>query len=737
MRRIAAVAAVVWLLAGTACLQAKPAQPLPPPEAAKVQRLFEFVGAFERQRRTHPELTASFVAEPPSWRVPAGSWEGDEKAGGPAAMKLIAELQHKMSQLDLVVRLAHGEGGTAAMRRAAVRSGVLRLLKAYPLLRYQMYCTSAQAAECGVPNDFFVQFLSRWSLLLLAQSLDASVSDAEWQLIGEVAFPATANGRAAFRLLRKHRVLLLGVDLLPLPSGGGETDWFQNGQLEAVEGLLDACPPPLLHDPTGTQVTTITAHCGEYLGQFEAYTKRFVPRCVDPRAGLGYLSGCSLNIFGGPLGSPAADVGMRSFRCDADAALRGGIRASAFLECLAHETMHLVDYVAQKQNPGLGKRLRGLLALGAAEHSCIRDIDQNATNFAGSGQPGWEWFQAAPQEYMASGANVLFVDPECVMDWAVSLARSKGKIGPLNYLLLLMDMLSLDASYRVTDQSMLVTMQPTGSRFRRLGVGLTRDGDGRIVSAACGARSLRVRYGDDGWARLSSYQGSADDAAAGAATVLVDGVHGRANPDVTTYLSGYRQQVCERALSPELLSGVKVVCLCYDGAPIPPDDAAVIQQYVAKGGGLYIQALGWYLAAYKHLPPDTSPLNALCLPFGLRFNADAAGGEQAVKDAALPCGSGYLYTRQSMPEREVLGRTETVYTWGQLSSLKLSPPAFPLVGCAPAPDANAIVAASRYGEGRVVAMQASGFFDASLWHDGAPVGNRTLLADIFAWLSGR
>jgi hypothetical protein len=216
----------------------------------------------------------------------------------------------------------------------------------------------------------------------------------------------------------------------------------------------------------------------------------------------------------------------------------------------------------------------------------------------------------------------------------------------------------------------------------------------------------------------------------------VDGRHGAAGTEHIVHLAPARIVALDGPLTPEILKMTDVIHLNYVGAPIPEGDVAAIQRFVSEGGGLFIVALGWSLHSYGHVVPEKNPLNTLCRPFGFYFNADYAKGEQVVKDPRLPGGTGFLYSAKSMPYPQLLPHVKAVYSWGVPSSITVSSPGFVIVACDQPRRDHAIATGCRFGKGRVVAMQPSGFYDPSIWQDNASVDNRASMSDVFAWLFG-
>ena len=696
---------------------------------AVCRRLADCIGAFASQRIARPTARPTFDPKKKRWSIQRDSWEADRVHGFPTVMELMVQLHARVKQPII----------TQSTRSAILRD-LLYLLKKFPFLRYQFHsCASENTtvrdpSYASVPNDFFVQFMSRWVLLLLTKVLHDDLTPNEWQEIGRFAFPQTWDGQMACGILRQHHVLLLGIDVSPPNApGAGSTAWFQDAQLEAIGGLLDMLPRQLIHGPTDRGFRSITAHSMEYIKQYAAYAKEFLPQYTRSRAGLGYLSGNDLNILAAPVGSPQSDAELAFLRNDARCGFYLARRASRFLVVLAHEITHRIHSTVARANPAVGGQLRRLIELGSKEAICIRDIDQDPQNFGGSKAPGWKWLKAHPQEFMATGANVVFVDPELVLQWAVSVARHEKKILPLNYFLCYLDIFSLDRKYATTNRSMLLSLQPNGTTFRRMSVLLKRDHRKRITAARWPGASLQVRYGKDNWATVKRFRA---DTPGSQPHLLVDCLHGACHTKLIRSLDGVEIVKSTGPLTSELLQSVGIVYIHYTGASISQKEARILRDFVGDGGGLFVLMLGWSLQAYKKIGPDENPLNKLCRPFGMRFNADYASGEQMVERPDLPWAKGYLYSARSMPRRNILSQVKSIYTWGRPSSISLSPPAFPIICCGGQEKDRAIVAGSQYGKGRVVGMQPSGFYHPSLWRESAAVDNCKLVTDIFTWLRG-
>jgi hypothetical protein len=417
--------------------------------------------------------------------------------------------------------------------REAIFAEVLGLFEDYPFLRCQAYLQDAGAAPDRlpvVPNNIFVQFMSRQLLLLAMAAQPGRDATAERRRLARSLFPASANGRAGARLLERHGVLFAGFGVradvnprlhqVPLMvsgwksaagprHGGGLFDYgyFTTDYLEEAENLLDLVPAHLVSGGgTCKPLTTITCHGYYYIYELED----FAPRCYAQEAGaygwLGHLHGQNLNVFGPGTVRFADQIGKLSFRTRS---LSDGpvetVAVHPALTVLAHELTHYLHTTVAQHRPDYAQRLDRILALGARERSNIRAIDGELKNFAGSGTPAYEWFRKMPQEAVATVANVLFVDPRAVLKWCESISQGdEGVIAPLNHLLWFMDVLSLDNTFRETEKTVMLTLQPTGDHFARLDCRIKRDLQGRIETLTLPGNELRFRYDPNGFARVAT-----------------------------------------------------------------------------------------------------------------------------------------------------------------------------------------------------------------------------------------
>ena len=458
--------------------------------------------------------------DPAKIDLPAGAWPIDRATGFGAFAEAIKEL-HKFCDRP---------GLTPAVR-SAVFTDLLKLFGDYPFLRYQAYHhdTAAAAPSPPVPNNIFVQYMSR-RLLLLAMALQPGADvTAERRKMAESLFAASRNSQAGARLLERHGVLLVGFgvradvdpDLHRTPlivegwkstqgslHGGGVFDYsyFTEDYIAEVSNLLDLIPKHLVAGGgTAKPLTTITCHGYNYIYELEDFAQKYFATEADSRGWLGYLHGQSLNVFGLATIRFSDGISKLSFRTQA---MAGGpqtvIPAHGALLTLVHEVTHYLDMTIALKRPDYADRLQRIIALGIRERSNIRAIDNNIENFVGSGQPAYTWFREAPQEMVATAANVTSVDPLTVLAWCEAISRgSNGAAGPLNHFLGFVDVHSLDTNFRETEKSFLLTLQPTGSRFARIDCQITRDPQGRIATLGIPGRQIKLTYDKDGFAHVA------------------------------------------------------------------------------------------------------------------------------------------------------------------------------------------------------------------------------------------
>jgi hypothetical protein len=168
-----------------------------------------------------------------------------------------------------------------------------------------------------------------------------------------------------------------------------------------------------------------------------------------------------------------------------------------------HEVTHYLHTTIAHNRPDYADRLNRIIALGVRERSNIRDIDSDISNFAG--QPAYDWFRQAPQEMVATAANVVSVDPLAVLTWCEAVSQgSNGVVGPLNHFLWFIDAHSLDKDFHETESTFLLTLQPTGRRFTRIDCRIKRDSKGRIRVLITPDRQVGFTYDQDGFAHQPS-----------------------------------------------------------------------------------------------------------------------------------------------------------------------------------------------------------------------------------------
>lgn len=696
------------LLLALLCASAHPGQAQPLPAVARLQVVLKAyvdqpeVLDFYDYRTSPAPLDLTKLKAEDGIVVPATAWPRNETLGFPAFLAALDELRSGLDQA--------GE-----TERSATASALCDLLDQYPFLKVQAFDGGGDnrlpgpGAYAGIRNTFFSQYMSRWLLLTLADLRPSgALKSADFC---RSAFPETSNGRAAAALYRRHQVLMFTIAVPWTPEVA-----FPVPQYEAVSATLDEIPRHLLagRNPS-EQLHSVTAHGGYYSREADDYHRLCLP---DSALGAKWLAdgawrgGNQLNIFVGRDGSPETDVGWHSFRSGPDEGRRL-VRESAFLAAFAHELTHWIDYTRTVRRPELWQQQLRLLDLGLAEGSSVRGVDCDKWG----AQFPCEFFKSAPQEALASFSNVFYTDPQAFADWAVSSARADPpRLEPLNYLLHAIDTFSLDENYHETGRSFWLSAQPTGARFTRDALTLERDEQGRVTSVRSESGCLLdLHYRPDGWAEPVGWRRPPRGP-----VVLLCARHNSPlpPPDYLRSLPGADVRWSDQPPSDEQLGDVDLLYLSYIwGEPFAADEISAIQRYVARGGGLFIETLGWVLAVYRQIGEDANTLNKLCAPFGLRFRADAAQGERNTESTGIAgVAAGWEFTPMSFPRPELLPGVRRVVTWGQASSVDLREPGFAVVSCRGAGGAAAIVAGSEYGKGRVVAMQPSGYYTPELWH---------------------
>ena len=477
-----------------------------------------FGGFYDFQEPSRTIVTSNL--DPAKINLPAGAWPIDRAGGFGAFVEAIKELHQFCNR-----------PGLTPTARSGVFTDLLKVFDDYPFLRYQAYHRDAASAQPlpTVPNNIFVQFMSRRLLLLTMAFQPGGDLRGERRMMAKSLFPASRNGQDGATLLERHGVLLVGFGVradvdpdqhrTPLivegwkstkgsTHGGGLFDYsfFTEDYIDEVSHLLDLIPPHLLGvGGTAKSLTTITCHGYNYIYELEDFAQTFFPADADARGWLGYLHGQTLNVFG--LATTRFSDGISRLHLRTQAVADGPevvVPMHGAMVTVAHEITHYLDATIAVNRPDYADRLRRIIALGIRERSNIRAIDNNIQDFMGSGQPAYTWFRDVPQEMIATAANVLWVDPLHVFAWCEAVSRgSKGVVGPLNHFLWFVDVQSLDKGFRETDKSFLLTLQPTGSRFARIDCQIKRNTEGRIEKLSFPGKQVTFTYDKDGFARIA------------------------------------------------------------------------------------------------------------------------------------------------------------------------------------------------------------------------------------------
>jgi len=456
--------------------------------------------------------------EPAQLELPAGAWPVDHATGFGAFYEAGKALERFSQRTDVTPAL-----------RSAVFSELLKLFEDYPFLQYQHYYRDAESdgATEKVPNNIFVQQMSR-TLLLATLAVQPRTNVAiERQAMARTLFPASANGRNGAALLNRHGLLLAGfgvrADVEPAAhrtplvvkgwkstrgrhSGGiFDFSYFTDEYIAEVSHLLDLVPKHLLGGDGPKALTSVTCHGYFYIYEMEDFAGKYFPGDASSHGSLGYLHGQTLNVFGPATTRMADGVSRARFRRELSGHGPGTeVQRHEGMITVAHELTHFVDATIARKRPDYKQRLQAIIKLGVQERSNIRAIDSALQNFEGSGKPAYEWFSQAPQEMAATAANVMAVDPMAVLLWCVQSAKgTNGVLAPLNHFLWFVDVHSLDPGFHETDKTFLLTLQPTGRRFARIECQLRRDPQHRIESLSVPGRVLRFSYNPAGFAGVA------------------------------------------------------------------------------------------------------------------------------------------------------------------------------------------------------------------------------------------
>ena len=460
--------------------------------------------------------------DPAEIELPVESWPIADKDGLRSFLQAVQRLHAFTERTD-----------PPPLARHAVFVSLLKVFADFPFLRWQAYEDETPVAKAGqaVPNNIFVQFMSR-RLLLLAEKAQPKInSTLERRAAAASLFPASRNGRAGAALFEKHGILLAGFGVradveskahrTPLSvtgwkstrgprHGGGVFDYayFTTDYLAEATQLFDLLPRHLIAGGGPSKaMTTMTCHGYYYIYEMEDFARKYYPGESDARAWFGYLHGQALNVFGPATTDFDAGITVQSFRTnDLAGERRRKVPAHSSLVTVAHEATHYLHSTVAYHRPDYARRLDQILALGVREKSNIRAIDGDLRNFAGSSMPAWEWFQKTPQESIATMANVFYLDPLTVCQWCAAVAGKDHVVGPLNHLLWLIDAHSLDADYRETDRTFLLTLQPSGRKFDRIDCSVTRDGQRRLTSLTLPGSTLKFAYNAEGIAHLAKQE---------------------------------------------------------------------------------------------------------------------------------------------------------------------------------------------------------------------------------------
>jgi len=468
------------------------------------------MGFYDYQRGGRPKNTADI--NPASINIPANAWPRNATNGFPAFLE-------SMKAIDRTIR----DPRTTPQQRAIIFEGLNRIIRENPFLQYQAFYEKTRETD-AVPNNIFTQHMSRTLMLAAVQATPGTNPEEEMRTLAESLFPKTRNGQLGAKLLQKHGILLAGFGVqadterehyrtinhqngwkaVKGTHGGGIFDYayFTDEYTAKVEHLMDLYPKHLIQGGGNAKPTTITAHGYNYIYEMEDFAAKYHPSDAGIRNTLGHLHGQTLNVYG----PRTINMGDSIEKIQFASSQPGKTVAAAAhpqLVNFSHELVHLQHAVLAAQRPDLQRRLSAIIALGVREKTSIRDIDCDAGNFAGTGVPAHVWFSRFPQEAAATLANVAYVCPETVLGWCATKASGpKPRIQPLNHLLWMLDINSLDPNYRETDKSFLLTLQPDGTGHQRMEFALERDSQGRISGLKWENGGMTFSYGTDGFARV-------------------------------------------------------------------------------------------------------------------------------------------------------------------------------------------------------------------------------------------
>ena len=82
---------------------------------------------------------------------------------------------------------------------------------------------------------------------------------------------------------------------------------------------------------------------------------------------------------------------------------------------------------------------------------------------------------------------------------------------------------------------------------------------------------------------------------------------------------GYDVVITPGKITSDTLSGASILFMSCAGPSLEDDEIRYIQSFVNRGGGLFMQGLGWSWVQYQHLPLEDCPMNKLAKPYGFRW----------------------------------------------------------------------------------------------------------------------
>jgi hypothetical protein len=466
--------------------------------------------------------------------VPANAWARDRNNGFLGFIEATKELYGIL-----------GTAGTPLEDRQRVFNTVTRTLKENPYLQYQAFYDSpdgklvheqkdarGNGKTWEVQNNIFIQNMSRQLMTLAMRSFPNINPKDEKKQLSDALFPNSENGRAAAKLFEDTGLILAGFGLqgdtdrakyasvnthpgwkavdgvLGGVHGGGVFDYayFTTEYLAMVGGIHGQYPSHLILGDQKKPVTLVTAHGYRLIYEMDDFAAKYAPKHAGVRNILGYLYEQDLNTFASRTVDYTRDVETTRFSRKAGEKPSVEERINTQLLAYFHELLHKCNTRVQLNRPDLQQRLMGIIDLGERERSNIRDIEWHSDNFMGSGTPAYMWFKKNPAEAGATLANVAYVDPSTTLKWCASTARGGdgkgGVVQPLNHLLWLLDVNSLDKNFRETDRTFLFTLQPNGIEARKVDINLKRDAKGRISTLGWKDGEMQLTYGADGFARI-------------------------------------------------------------------------------------------------------------------------------------------------------------------------------------------------------------------------------------------